>query len=541
MAEYEELYKEEQLSVLKDLAAALSHRDKESDAIMSMLKNVTSLRGDDGMDGISIKSVDTVQTDESITFTFTMTDDTEKSFTANVVKGEKGEPGKDGINGDSASITIGKVSYGDEPSIKNVGDNQHAILDIVLAKSVRGEDGKDGKLGRPGKDGEGFLWRGTWSPAVSYDKNDIVFYQGSSYIARGQTKGQNPRNEKANWNLVAQKGEDGRDGVSRGGGSAGQSGGGGAVSSVNSKTGDVVLDKNDIGLSNVDNTSDNAKPVSVDQAAADNLRVLRTGDTMSGTLTISDNGETPELRVFDADGSTFMQMFHNGGSAGFGTIQSNGFVLTSTSLYTAVLGASSPQLKVQYLGGSYNSVDIGHNDTDGIITTTGGMLKLAPAGQISAEGRKIQNLATPTSPQDAATKAYTDTQLAALVDSSPSTLDTLNELAAALGDDANFATTITNLIAGKKNADVTVVTSGDITVATTSNTNHVYIIDGNHVVTMPNANAVGTNRYTLKNDTLTSKAIAFTAGQVADGTTLEIMPGDSVDLVAKNGIGWSII
>ena len=39
--------------------------------------------------------------------------------------------------------------------------------------------------------------------------------------------------------------------------------------------------------------------------------------------------------------------------------------------------------------------------------------------------------------------------ITALVDSSPATLDTLNELAAALGDDPNFATTITNLIATK--------------------------------------------------------------------------------------------
>lgn len=39
--------------------------------------------------------------------------------------------------------------------------------------------------------------------------------------------------------------------------------------------------------------------------------------------------------------------------------------------------------------------------------------------------------------------------IAALVDSSPSALDTLNELAAALGDDANFATTVTNALSGK--------------------------------------------------------------------------------------------
>jgi hypothetical protein len=48
-----------------------------------------------------------------------------------------------------------------------------------------------------------------------------------------------------------------------------------------------------------------------------------------------------------------------------------------------------------------------------------------------------------------ATKSYVTTQVANLVDSAPATLDTLNELAAALGDDANFSTTITNSLANK--------------------------------------------------------------------------------------------
>ena len=48
-----------------------------------------------------------------------------------------------------------------------------------------------------------------------------------------------------------------------------------------------------------------------------------------------------------------------------------------------------------------------------------------------------------------ATQSYVNTQVSNLVDSAPSTLDTLNELAAALGDDANFSTTVTNSIATK--------------------------------------------------------------------------------------------
>lgn len=50
---------------------------------------------------------------------------------------------------------------------------------------------------------------------------------------------------------------------------------------------------------------------------------------------------------------------------------------------------------------------------------------------------------------DVYTKTQTDNAIAALVDSAPDTLNTLNELAAALGDDKNFSTTVTNLIAGK--------------------------------------------------------------------------------------------
>lgn len=47
------------------------------------------------------------------------------------------------------------------------------------------------------------------------------------------------------------------------------------------------------------------------------------------------------------------------------------------------------------------------------------------------------------------TKAYVDQEVAALVDSAPALLDTLNELAAAIGDDENFVTTVTGQIGEK--------------------------------------------------------------------------------------------
>ncbi|ENH5124864.1 phage tail protein [Salmonella enterica] len=67
---------------------------------------------------------------------------------------------------------------------------------------------------------------------------------------------------------------------------------------------------------------------------------------------------------------------------------------------------------------------------------------------------------TPTAPQGTnstqiASTAFVMAAIAALVDSSPDALNTLNELAAALGNDPNFATTMLNALAGKQPLDNT--------------------------------------------------------------------------------------
>lgn len=69
-----------------------------------------------------------------------------------------------------------------------------------------------------------------------------------------------------------------------------------------------------------------------------------------------------------------------------------------------------------------------------------------------------------------ATEAYVGEQVSALIDTAPETLDTLNELAAALGDDANFSTTITNSIATKL-AIADFSTTFDTNLATKTTTN----------------------------------------------------------------------
>jgi hypothetical protein len=79
--------------------------------------------------------------------------------------------------------------------------------------------------------------------------------------------------------------------------------------------------------------------------------------------------------------------------------------------------------------------------------STAGGIPLAKESSISTDaatlgGQSLSQIQT-------AYEGYADTAAANVVDSAPATLDTLNELAAALGDDANFSTTVTNNIATK--------------------------------------------------------------------------------------------
>ncbi len=104
-----------------------------------------------------------------------------------------------------------------------------------------------------------------------------------------------------------------------------------------------------------------------------------------------------------------------------------------------------------------------------------------------------------TNNSDFATNSYVDNSISALVDSSPAALDTLNELAAAIGDDANFSTTITNSIATKASqtdmdaveADVSTLQSQMVT-RTSFDTLMLTAVNGNTSAHQTNASDIST-------------------------------------------------
>jgi hypothetical protein len=87
--------------------------------------------------------------------------------------------------------------------------------------------------------------------------------------------------------------------------------------------------------------------------------------------------------------------------------------------------------------------------TIGAYVDTGANIKFTIGGVVYTLTPAILQILITLSSQSLATQTYVNNQISALVASAPATLDTLNELAAALGNDKAFSTTVTTNIASK--------------------------------------------------------------------------------------------
>lgn len=146
----------------------------------------------------------------------------------------------------------------------------------------------------------------------------------------------------------------------------------GSVISVNNMTGEVVLTKSNIGLGNVDNTSDKNKPVSTAQQAALDLKVDKAGDTMTGNLVIDSNTDN-QLTIRSASSTASIYLQRDGATSNRSWKMINN---SGTFYFQHKLGTDSNFTNAASISGTQFSISLPTvigNTTDSTSSTTGSL------------------------------------------------------------------------------------------------------------------------------------------------------------------------
>lgn len=221
---------------------------------------------------------------------------------------------------------------------------------------------------------------------------------------------------------------------------------GGAVDSVNGQTGVVVLDAGDVGA---DPSGTAAAAIAAHLAAGDPHAQYQTqteGDARYYQLT-TDLATQNEL---DAEANT---------RAAADTANANNLTThanLTTTAHGGIVASTDPRLTDARVPTAHASTHASAGSDpltlaqSQITDLVADLLLKAPLASPALTG-------TPTAPTQAnaddstklATTAFVHALITALINASPSTLDTLKELADAIGDDPNFAATVSTSIATK--------------------------------------------------------------------------------------------
>ncbi len=84
---------------------------------------------------------------------------------------------------------------------------------VERATGGKGDKGDKGDAGGPG-----LTWRGIWAIGIQYHTGDVVYRNGSSFVALQDNIGSEPTGFNSVWSFLAERGQDGQDGIGEGGG-----------------------------------------------------------------------------------------------------------------------------------------------------------------------------------------------------------------------------------------------------------------------------------------------------------------------------------
>jgi hypothetical protein len=186
---------------------------------------------------------------------------------------------------------------------------------------------------------------------------------------------------------------------------------------------------------------------------------------------------------------------------------------------------------------SSNSLTVGGDDSSEATIDLDNTLNVKGAGGISTSATGDTLTITGPDLSSYATTTYVGTQIANLVDSSPEALNTLNELAAALGDDANFSTTITNSLANKvAKTDTGLIVVGDDSTGTAITVGETFKVAGATGITT----AVSGDTLTITGPDLSSYATTSYVDAQNVAQSLTFVGDDSSGTLVSSGETFKI-
>ena len=131
------------------------------------------------------------------------------------VKGDKGNTGERGADGrDGSNGTNGQDGRNGQDGTDGK-DGLNGTNGIDGEQGEKGDKGDKGEDGLNGQDGISFVWSGEYVLGEDYEKNEVVEFEGSSFIAIQDTDEPPIKDNEINresWDLVALRGKNGRNG-----------------------------------------------------------------------------------------------------------------------------------------------------------------------------------------------------------------------------------------------------------------------------------------------------------------------------------------
>ena len=199
------------------------------------------------------------------------------------------------------------------------------------------------------------------------------------------------------------------------------------------------ITKSMVGLGAVDNTSDANKPLSTAAQNALDLKAPLANPTFTGIVTLPLGTVTSGMIL---DGTIVA------GDLADGAVTS-GKILDGTIVNSDINATAAIDWTKLAISSTVSATELGY--VDGVTSAIQTQLNAkAPLASPALTGVPTAPTAVAgTNTTQVATTEFVGTAVSALVDAAPGALNTLNELAAAIADDASFSTTITNSLATK--------------------------------------------------------------------------------------------